>query len=97
MKDAMVDNGLREPKLEEDGEFFKVTFHGKDFVNKYDGLNERQISFLESKTSIITISEYMNRFEVSRNTTIRDFDILIKRGHVKKLKKGNVNIFKKIF
>ncbi len=42
------------------------------------------------------ISEYMDKFGVSRNTTIRDFDNLIKLNHVIKLKKGNVNIFKKI-
>ena len=95
MRNEMINNGLEEPDFAEIGEFFKVTFVGKDFENKYKGLNERQVSFMESEINMITISEYMVKFGVSRNTTIRDFDNLIKLNHVTKFKKGNVNIFKK--
>lgn len=96
MNDAMTDNGLKKPILEESGEFFKATFFGRNFENRYQGLNQRQINFLESETSIITISEYKEAFNVSRNTAIRDFDTLLQKKYVKKLKKGNVNIFKKL-
>ena len=96
MNDAMIDNGLKEPKLEEDGEFFKVTFYGKDFLNKHIKLNNRQSSFLESAVSRISVTEYVKMFEVTRNTARSDLNHLANENLVKKFKVDKSYIYKKI-
>jgi hypothetical protein len=95
MKDAMIDSGLREPKLEEEGEFFKVTFYGRDFLNRYVKLNERQLAFMENEKSEISITEYVEMFKVSRNTARADLNYLVGEMLVKKFKVDKSYIYKK--
>lgn len=96
MNDAMIDNGLREPILEESGEFFKATFFGKDFLNKHVKLNDRQSSFLESDVSRISVTEYVKIFGVTRNTARADLNYLVDQNLVKKFKVEKSYIYKKI-
>lgn len=96
MNDAMIDNGLMEPILEESGEFFKVTFYGKDFINKRIKLNNRQTSFLENDISRITVSEYMELFDITRNTARSDLNYLVDENLFKKFKVEKSFVYKKI-
>ncbi|WP_297983812.1 ATP-binding protein, partial [uncultured Methanobrevibacter sp.] len=73
MKDEMKRFGLEEPEFMESGEFFKVIFR-----NNVNGiLNDRQRIFLKSNINEITTQEYMDMFEISRNTTVKDLNQLI--------------------
>lgn len=96
MKNIMLESDLKEPEFEESGEFFKVTFHGKDFLNKHVKLNERQSSFLESDKSSISITEYVNIFNVSRNTARADLNKLVDKHLVKKMKLEKSFMYKKL-
>lgn len=94
MKDAMRSQGLDEPEFAEIGEFFKVTFRADDDVN---GLNSRQKEFLRfSDESEITIKEYMEMFDVVRNTATKDLNDLVNKRMLEKIKSGKQIIYKKI-
>ncbi len=96
MTDAMREQDLKEPIFSEDGEFFKVTFIGKDFINKHIKLNERQSAFLESKKSRISVTEYVEIFDVTRNTARADLNYLVNKKLLKKFKEDKSYIYKKI-
>ena len=94
MKDAMRSQGLDEPEFAEIGEFFKVTFRADDDVN---GLNSRQKEFLRfCDESEITIKEYMEMFDVVRNTATKDLNDLADKKMLEKIKNGKQIIYKKI-
>jgi predicted HTH transcriptional regulator len=92
MKDSMRDHGLEEPKFEEVGNFFKVTFYGPgnkilDLVKPEGeidlrrlGLNNRQIEALKlmvNKRKKMTIKEHADLFKVSEKTAKRDMRKLV--------------------
>lgn len=98
MRRAMRDYGLAEPKLEDLGDFFAVTFYGPgdrilDLIPEEGvtdlrqlGLTERQIEALRLMTNDgkeLTNSTYRQLFEVSRNTASRDLQALVRTGWVK--------------
>lgn len=97
MRRAMRDFGLAEPKLEDLGDFFAVTFYGPgdrilDLIPEEGvtdlrllGLNERQIEALRMMTNesiVFTNSTYRQLFNVSRNTASRDLQGLAQTGWV---------------
>jgi ATP-dependent DNA helicase RecG len=99
IKDSMRFHGLKEPRFEEGGRFFKVTFHGpgdeilnlvksKDTVDLRDlKLNERQIEALRSMVNEkkkMTIREYKEQFRISEKTAKRDMKKLVNFGLVVK-------------
>ena len=96
MKDLMKNHGLDEPEFFENNDFFKVVFKSDYILNQSYGLNDRQIRFLRSEKSEMTISQYQKMFDVSRNTAIRDLDKLIDNNFVIKYRKGRINVFKVI-
>lgn len=98
MRRAMRDFGLTEPKLEDLGDFFAVTFYGPgdrilDLIPETSmtdlrllGLNERQIEALRMMTNEnkeFTNASYRQLFKVSRNTASRDLQFLVQTGWVK--------------
>ena len=94
MKDAMRAHGLSEPEFVETGEFFKVTFRSSD---KHIGLNNRQKEFLRfSERSEITIKEYMEMFDIVRNTATKDLNDLVEKRMLERLKVGKQIIYSKI-
>jgi len=107
MKRIMEEHGLKQPKFEEIGDIFKVTFYGpksmKDLLNdektvnlKELGLNNRQISALEHMTinnKIFTVYSYIELFNVSRATALRDLNNLVKLDLVKTQKNGRQSEF----
>ena len=96
MKDAMFDEDLDAPKFEEEEEFFKVTFKGQDFLNKHVKLNDRQSSFLESKKSTVTVTEYVKIFGVTRNTARADLNYLVDKKLFKKFKKDKSYVYRRL-
>jgi predicted HTH transcriptional regulator len=94
MRDLMKNHGLDEPDFFENNDFFKVVFKSNYILNYSNGLNDRQIKFLRSEKSQITISQYQKMFNVSRNTAIRDLNKLEEENFVIKSKNGRINIFK---
>ena len=94
MKDAMRAHGLSEPEFVETGEFFKVTFRSND---KHIGLNNRQKEFLRfSEKSEITIKEYIEMFDIVRNTATKDLNDLVEKRMLERLKVGKQIIYSKI-
>ena len=93
MKDAMRLNDLEEPEFIESEGFFKVIFRSNEKVN---GLNSRQKQFLRMKdVGEITIKEYMNMFDVVRNTATKDLNDLVDMKIVDKIKDGVQFIYRK--
>ena len=90
MKDEMKRFGLEEPEFTESGEFFKVTFRN----NVNDILNDRQRIFLKSNIDEITTQEYMDMFEISRNTAVKDLNQLIDGKYINKNKNGRTVFYK---
>ena len=90
MKDEMKRFGLEEPEFTESGEFFKVTFRN----NVNDILNDRQRIFLKSNIGEITTQEYMDMFEISRNTAVKDLNHLIEGKYINKMKNGRTVFYK---
>jgi len=98
MKSLMSEHGLAEPKFEDLGEFFAVTFYGpgerilelipEEGVTdlKAMGLNERQAEALGKMINEgheFTNTSYRERFNVSKNTATRDLQALLDTGWVK--------------
>ena len=75
MKDEMRRYGLPEPEFMESGEFFKVIFRVDDKTKNFNG---RQI-FLNMSRDNITTQEYIDLFDISRNTDIKDLNELIEK------------------
>ena len=94
MKDAMRLNDLEEPEFVESEGFFKVIFRSNEKVN---GLNSRQKQFLRMKdVGEITIKEYMNMFDVVRNTATKDLNNLVDMRMLDKIKDGVQFVYRKI-
>lgn len=98
MKSLMREHGLAEPKFEDLGDFFAVTFYGpgerilelvpEEGVTdlKALGLNERQVSALGKMINDgheFTNMSYRELFNVSKNTATRDLQALLETGWVK--------------
>lgn len=98
MKSLMIEHGLAEPKFEDLGEFFAVTFYGpgerilelipEEGVSdlKAMGLNERQAEALGKMINDrheFTNTSYRELFNVSKNTATRDLQALLETGWVK--------------
>jgi ATP-dependent DNA helicase RecG len=98
MRRAMRDYGLAEPKLEDLGDFFAVTFYGPgdrilDLIPEEGvtdlrqlGLTDRQIEALRIMTNEgkeLTNAIHRQLFNVSRNTASRDLQALVQTGWVK--------------
>lgn len=90
MKDEMKRHGLDEPEFIESGEFFKVIFRGKNNNN----LNERQKIFFKLHINEFTTQEYMDMFNISRNTAVKDLNQLIKLNLINKRKNGRIVYYK---
>ena len=93
MQKIMKEHGLKQPKFEELGDLFKVTFYGpkemedlfKSKKNTTDlkelGLNNKQISALTeiiNEKQIFTIGKYMKKYNISRSASSRDLNDLVK-------------------
>jgi len=93
MQKIMKEYGLKQPKFEENGDLFKVTFYGpkemkdlfKSRKNTTDlkelGLNNRQISALTemiNEKKFFTIGKYMKKYNLSRSASSRDLNELVK-------------------
>ena len=96
MKNIMIDNGLKEPEFAEIGEFFRVIFRRSYLSNELKELNDRQVSFIESDISEISIADYEKLFNISKNTARKDLIQLTESNFVDKLKRGKIVIFKRI-
>lgn len=98
MKSLMSAHGLSEPKFEDLGDFFAVTFYGPgerileliphEGVTdlKAMGLNERQAEALGKMINDgheFTNTSYRELFNVSKNTATRDLQALLETGWVK--------------
>lgn len=92
MKDEMRKSGLEEPQFIESGEFFIVVFRN----NVNNNLNTRQRIFLKSNIDKITTVEYMEMFEISRNTATKDLNQLIEGNYIDKKKNGRTIFYKTI-
>jgi len=96
MKDLMKKQGLREPEFEFD-DFFTVTFYGpgeKELGKEIDisgfELNNRQkkaIEYLKHKGSI-TRKDYENINNISKRTSVRDLNELLRFSVIKTVGKG---------
>jgi ATP-dependent DNA helicase RecG len=111
MRRLMREHGLAEPRLEDLGDFFAVTFYGpgdrileliaEEGVTdlRTFGLNERQIEALRLMTNdrkILTNAIYQQHFQVSRNTAVRDLQALVKTGWVKATGNGKATRYEAI-
>ncbi len=98
MKTLMSEHGLAEPKFEDLGEFFAVTFYGpgerilelipEEGVTdlKAMGVNERQAEALAKMINEgheFTNTSYRELFNVSKNTATRDLQALLETSWVK--------------
>jgi ATP-dependent DNA helicase RecG len=98
MKSLMGEHGLAEPKFEDLGDFFAVTFYGPgerilELIPeagvtdlKAMGLNERQAEALGKMINEgheFTNTSYRELFNVSKNTATRDLQALLETGWVK--------------
>ena len=90
MRDEMRKFGLDEPEFSESGEFFKVVFRN----NINNNLNHRQRLFLKANIGEITAQEYMNMFDISRNTATKDLNQLINQKYLVKKKNGRTVFYK---
>ena len=90
MKDEMKRFGLDESEFIESGVFFKVTFQNK-VIND---LNNRQRIFLKSNVGEITTQEYMDMFDISRNTAVKDLNHLIAGNYISKQKNGRTVFYR---
>lgn len=90
MKDEMRRYGLPEPEFMESGEFFKVIFRVDDKTKNFNG---RQI-FLNMSRDNITTQEYIDLFDISRNTDIKDLNELIEKDCTDKIKNGGIVFYK---
>ena len=90
MKDEMKRFNLDEPEFMESSEFFKVTFRN----NANSDLNHRQTTFLKSNISEITTQEYIDMFDISRNTAVKDLNQLIEENYLDKKKNGRIVFYK---
>lgn len=59
-------------------------------------MNDRQVSFIESDISEISIADYEKLFNISKNTARKDLIQLTESNFVDKLKRGKIVIFKRI-
>lgn len=105
----MLGEGLKEPKFEEMGEFFKVILWARDentidpelYKNNRNpldklGLNERQIkafALMVNENKTFTINNYLNCFEISRVTASKDLNKLESLNLINKVKKGRFYIY----
>jgi predicted HTH transcriptional regulator len=111
MRRLMREHGLAEPKLEDLGDFFAVTFYGPgdrilDLIPEEGvtdlrtlGLNERQIEALRIMTNEkkeLTNAIYQQLFNVSRNTAVRDLQALAKTGWVKATGNGKATRYQAV-
>lgn len=98
MRQLMREYGLVEPRLEDLGDFFAVTFYGPgdhilDLIPEEGvtdlrtlGLNERQIEALRvmvNEGQELSNVAYRQMFDVSKNTATRDLQSLVETGWVK--------------
>lgn len=90
MRDVMKKNGLDEPEFVESGEFFKVIFRSKN----NNILNDRQRIFFKLNVKEITTQEYMDMFDISRNTAVKDLNQLIELNFIDKKKNGRIVYYK---
>ena len=75
MKDAMRLNNLKEPEFIESEGFLKVIFRSNENSNR---LNSRQKQFLKmNDVGEITIIEYVDMFDIVRNTATKDLNDLV--------------------
>ena len=96
MRNAMKDNGLKEPEFFEIGEYFSVIFRRNYLSNELNDLNKRQLSFLDSDVNEITIVDYEKLFSISKNTARKDLIQLVELNLFYKSKKGKSVVFKRI-
>lgn len=101
----MLEEGLKEPKFEEMGEFFKVILWARDentidpelYKNNRNpldklGLNERQIkafALMVNENKTFTINNYLNCFEISRVTASKDLNKLESLNLINKVKRAD--------
>ncbi|MDR3223289.1 MAG: DUF4062 domain-containing protein [Methanobrevibacter sp.] len=108
MQRIMKEHGLKQPKFEEIGELFKVTFYGPEkmedlFKSKKNSsnlrelnLNDRQISALEymiNNNKELTANLYAKLFNISRPTASRDLNKLVNLDLIKRHFNGKFNEF----
>ena len=86
----MKKNGLDEPEFVESGEFFKVIFRSKN----NNILNDRQRIFFKLNVKEITTQEYMDMFDISRNTAVKDLNQLMELNFIDKKKNGRIVYYK---
>ena len=91
MREEMRSFNLSEPEFSESGEFFKVVFRGN---SNHNNLNVRQKTFLKLRIDEITTQEYMDLFDISRNTAVSDLKHLMDVHYVDKKKNGRVVFYK---
>ena len=91
MKEEMKRYGLPELEFMESGEFFKVIFRADDRTNNF---NDRQKMFLKMNRDNITTQKYMDMFDISRNTAIKDLNELIEKDYIDKRKNGRTVFYK---
>ncbi|MEK6954568.1 MAG: ATP-binding protein [Candidatus Micrarchaeota archaeon] len=88
MREAMLENGLPEPRFEELGSFFRVTIYSQQLAPK-GVLNERQtraLAYLEKNPSISS-KTYGQLVKVSNPVAVLDLNGLCKEGLLKKVGK----------
>lgn len=103
MKRLMREHGLEEPVFEERGSFFKATFCGPgdrivDLIPRAGvtdlrelGLNERQIEALRLMVNEgieFTNQAYREHFGVAKKTVVRDLEVLIEHGLIRRMERG---------
>ncbi|MBI4147951.1 putative DNA binding domain-containing protein [Candidatus Woesearchaeota archaeon] len=89
MFNAMRNAGLPDPRPEDLGTIFKLTFYNK-FPTVKGGLNERQqraIGYIKEH-KVITANKYVELYNISKPTAIADLAGLVKEGIVCKIGKG---------
>jgi ATP-dependent DNA helicase RecG len=103
MKRLMREHGLKEPVFEERGSFFKATFCGPgdrivDLIPRAGvtdlrelELNERQIEALRLMVNEgieFTNQAYREHFGVAKKTVVRDLEVLIEHGLIRRMERG---------
>lgn len=109
MRYLMEEHGLKQPRFEQQGPIFKVTFYGPgerildlfgDPSKRIDlrslGLNKRQIEamrILRNQSKAISNAEYRQLFGISDRTALRDLNGLIELGLVSRVGRGPQSIY----
>lgn len=110
MKDIMLEEGLKEPEFVEMGEFFQVILWGRDKDSdtanlgkklmeaiKNEKFNQRQkkaLLYLYNKGKSITIKDYYQHFNISRQSASRELNELSKEKLIVKRNEKRTNYFK---